>query len=132
MTAKPFDLWALVLLGVALAANGVFMFADPILWFETIPGVARTGPPNIHFIRDIGVTYLGVGGLLILAARQPARRAFLAGLAGGWLALHGFVHLYELAVCISPLSTVQTDFGGVYLPAILALWLAARAYGKEA
>lgn len=131
MEKSGLDYWILVGLGLILAANGGFMFVTPELWFETIPGVKRTGPPNTHFIRDVAVTYIGVGALLVLAARNISRRALYAGLAGGWLGLHGLVHLYELATCIAPLSTVQTDFGGVYLPALLALWLAYRAKQLE-
>lgn len=131
MKQTQLDYWGLVVLGLFMAANGAFMFFDPELWFETIPGVKRTGPPNTHFIRDVAVTYAGVGVLLVLAARNIPRRALYAGLAGGWLALHGLVHLYELATCIAPLATVPIDFGGVYLPALLALWLAQRAKQKE-
>ncbi|MGB0921175.1 MAG: hypothetical protein ACPG06_01275 [Alphaproteobacteria bacterium] len=131
MKDNQLDYWGLTVLGLLMAANGAFMFFTPELWFETVPGVKRTGPPNTHFIRDVAVTYAGVGALLILAARNVSRRALYAGLGGGWLALHGLVHLYELATCIAPLTSVQVDFGGVYLPALLALWLALRAKQKE-
>ncbi len=131
MENKGFDYWILAGLGLIMAANGAFMFFAPEMWFEITPGVKRTGPPNTHFIRDIGVTYAGVGALLIMAARDINKRALWAGLAGGWLAMHGVVHLYELATCIAPLSSVQIDFLTVYLPGPLALWMALRAKQKE-
>src|SRR6202050_2200078 len=83
-------------LGAALAANGLFMLGDPAGWYAAIPGVTMTGPLNPHLVRDVGCAYLTAGAALaafVVDAR--ARPAALAGAA--FLALHAFVHLWDLA-----------------------------------
>ena len=83
-------------LGAALAANGLFMLGDPAGWYAAIPGVTMTGPLNPHLVRDVGCAYLMAGAALaafVVDAR--ARPAALAGAA--FLALHAFVHLWDLA-----------------------------------
>lgn len=55
-------------LGLLLAANGLFMLADPAQWYAIVPGVPETGPFNAHFVRDIGAIYVVTG------ARSPCSR----------------------------------------------------------
>jgi hypothetical protein len=64
-----------LILGVGLAANGLFMLADPAGWYGLVPGVPMTGPLNVHFVRDIGCAYAVAG--LGLAARRTRRRRVL-------------------------------------------------------
>src|SRR5258708_29034726 len=64
-----------IALGVALAANGVFMLAGPNAWYAAVPGVVETGPFNPHFVRDIGAAYLACGGALGGYAAGAAARA---------------------------------------------------------
>ena len=81
-------------LGMSLAANGLVMLAVPAPWYGFVPGVADTGPLNVHFIRDIGGAYLVAGGGVIAFLRDPrARPAALAACA--FLTLHALVHLGE-------------------------------------
>ena len=54
-----------IILGALMAANGVFMFADPPDWYAAVPGVPDTGPLNLHFVRDIGIAFV-VSGLAII------------------------------------------------------------------
>ncbi len=83
-------------LGAALAANGLFMLGDPAGWYAAIPGVTMTGPLNPHLVRDVGCAYLMAGAALAaLVVDARARPAALAGAA--FLALHAFVHLWDLA-----------------------------------
>jgi uncharacterized protein YjeT (DUF2065 family)/alkylhydroperoxidase family enzyme len=115
-----------VLVGVVLAANGLFMLAAPAAWYPLVPGVADTGPFNGHFIRDIGCAYLIAGlGVLALAAFGRVARGFaVAGIA--FLLLHATVHVADaLAGRADPhhlLADLPTVFG---LP-LLAAWLAWR------
>ena len=46
-----------------------------------------TGPPNQHFIRDIGLAYLGSGLILLYATANPIRRWRAAVVGGLWLTL---------------------------------------------
>lgn len=62
-------------------ANGTFMLFDPYGWYQAVPTVRFTGPPNQHFIRDIGLAYLASGAVLAFAAVHPAMR-WLAAVGG--------------------------------------------------
>ncbi len=80
---------------VALA-NGAFMLWDPYGWYQAVPTVKFTGPPNPHFIRDIGLAYLVTAALLGFALIN-LRMRWIAAFAGSlWLALHGGLHIWEV------------------------------------
>ena len=105
-------------LGLALMANGAFMFAAPETWYGLVPGVADTGPFNPHFVRDIGCAYLVAGGgLLWYCIEKRARVAALAGAA--FLALHAVVHLWDAAAGRESLLQLLEDMPAVILPAVL-------------
>ena len=111
------------LLGVSLGANGLWMLAFPLHWYYAVPGVPGTGPPNLHFIRDIGCAYLVVGATLFWLAAKP-RQAWRAALAGGtFLGLHALVHLWDTVAGRESIHQLLTDLPAVVLPAFLALWL---------
>lgn len=118
LTGKPDKLDRLVQLLLALVAvlalaNGFFMLLRPLDWYVFIPTVITTGPPNQHFIRDIGIAYLGCGLLLAYASVNPPMR-WLAALAGGvWLTLHGALHVYEVAAGICGPDVFWADAPGV-------------------
>ncbi|MEQ1725159.1 MAG: hypothetical protein ABL882_04430 [Sphingopyxis sp.] len=127
-TGKPdlIDRLVQLLLGLATLvalANGLFMLINPLDWYVFIPTVITTGPPNAHFIRDIGIAYLGCGLLLGYATINPSLR-WLAALAGGlWLTLHGALHVYEVAAGICGPAIFWAD-----APAVLGhpalVWIA--------
>jgi hypothetical protein len=104
-------------------ANGLFMLLGPIEWYELVPTVRFTGPPNEHFIRDIAVAYLSCGVVLGYAAAYPAGR-WLAALAGAlWLSAHGGLHVYEVATGICSPGRFWADAPGVLGPPLL-VWAA--------
>src|SRR3546814_15460448 len=76
------------------------MLAKPLDWYVFVPTVVTTGPPNAHFIRDIGLAYLGSGLILLYAAANPIRHWRAAVVGGLWLTLHGLLHIYEVAAGI--------------------------------
>ncbi len=92
------DRIAQLLVGIAALFglfNGAFMLWDPYGWYHTLPTVRFTGPPNPHFIRDIGLAYLACTTLLIFALIN-LRMRWLAAFGGSlWLAMHGGLHIYE-------------------------------------
>ncbi|WP_157691761.1 hypothetical protein [Noviherbaspirillum autotrophicum] len=113
---------ARLLLGLILSANGFAMLAAPETWYATVPGVADTGPLNLHFVRDIGCAYLVSGGAFLWLLRTAS--AWPAALAGSvFLLLHGCVHLGEAAAGRAEWHHLLRDFPGVFLIPILALWL---------
>jgi hypothetical protein len=121
------------ILGSGLGANGLWMLVCPGNWYRTIPGVAGTGPANLHFIRDIGCAYLVVGASLFWLAKKP-RQAWPAAFGGGtFLTLHALVHLWDTAAGRESAHQLLADLPAVVLPAFLVLWLVwlARRDSKE-
>jgi len=110
-------------LGVACAANGVFMLLAPAAWYHAAPGVPETGPLNQHFVRDIGCAFLVTGVSLVwFALDVRARAAAMAGAA--FLALHALVHVADAMAGREALFRAVLDVPTVYLSALIALWIA--------
>lgn len=112
-----------VMLGLALAANGLLMLFASSNWYELVPGVRETGPFNLHFVRDIGCAYIVAGSSLLWCLAD--RRAWPAVIAAGsFLSLHAATHLYDFSVGrIKPLHAASDAFL-VIAPAVVALLLA--------
>jgi alkylhydroperoxidase family enzyme len=96
MMGKPDGLDRLMQAVIALVAlfavaNGVFMLADPLVWYGTLETVQTTGPANRHFIGDIG------------------------------LAAHGAFHVYEVTTGICGPDVFWQDAPGVLGPPLLVL-----------
>jgi hypothetical protein len=69
---KSLCLGVAVLFGVALGANGIFMLVAPENWYFAVPGVTPTGPFNQHFLRDIGLIFLLLGGAFLVGCGTTA------------------------------------------------------------
>jgi len=122
-------------LGLGLAANGLYMLASPANWYFAVPGVTTTGPFNQHFLRDIGLIFVLLGLLFAGGAARPAWRLPFWGLGAIWLSGHALFHVWEVAVGICGARALARDFPAVSLPAIIAilltLWAAARQRQQE-
>lgn len=134
MRALSFNLALATLFGVGLAANGLFMLVAPMAWYDTVPGVPTTGPFNQHFLRDIGLIFVLLGGAMLFGVLRPAMRIVLWGAVTVWLVGHALFHVWEVLVGICAPSALARDFPAVSLPAIIAgalvLW-AARGVAPE-
>ena len=128
---KSFCLGLAVVLGVAAIANGIFMLVAPESWYFAVPGVTTTGPFNQHFVRDIGLIFLLLGGAFLLGAAQPHVRVISWGAASIWLSGHALFHFWEVAVGICSASAIPRDFPAVTLPAILGLCLTFWAISQR-
>lgn len=105
-------------------ANGGFMLFAPLDWYVFIPTIVTTGPPNSHFIRDIGLAYAGSGILLLYAAAHPYLRWRAALVGALWLTLHGLFHIYEVVTGICGPATFWADTPGVLgIPALILIGL---------
>lgn len=115
---------ALIIIAAVIAlANGFFMLTDPFGWYQMIDTVRFTGPPNQHFIRDIGLAYIISGAILAFAAKYPQGR-WLAALAGSlWLGVHGALHIWEVMTGICAPDIFWRDAPGVLGPPLL-VWIA--------
>lgn len=121
--------WILMLLGIGMLANALWMLAGPMHWYTEIPaGVPDTGPFNPHFVRDIGCAFLTTGVALVWAARSEQLRVPLAVIALVFLGAHALLHIYDTAVGNLPTDHWALDFAGVYLPTILLGGVVARLH----
>ena len=117
-----------VILGIGLGLNAFLMLAVPAAWYAAVPGVTQTGPFNPHFVRDIGAAYLVTGAALICFAASPkAQSAVQAGAA--FLTLHALVHLWD-AVAGREHAHQLIDLATVFLPSVLAIWIAWPAHQR--
>ena len=120
---KSASLGIAMLLGVAMIANGVFMLVSPEGWYLAVPGVTSTGPFNQHFVRDIGLIFLLLGGAFLAGAALPHVRVLLWAAPSIWLTGHALFHFWEVAVGICSPSVIPRDFPAVTLPAIIGIAL---------
>lgn len=116
------------LLGALAVANGGFMLIAPEDWYFAVPGVTGTGPFNQHFVRDIGLIFVLLGGAFLVGAAQPHVRVVLWGAATLWLCGHALFHFWEVAVGICTPDVLPRDFPAVTLPALIGLGLSVWAY----
>ncbi len=98
---------------------GIFMLIHPFEWYQMVPTVKFTGPPNQHFIRDIGLAYAASGVMLGYAAINPPMR-WLAAFSGSlWLAVHGALHIWEGVTGVCSADIFWRDAPGVLGPPLL-------------
>ena len=114
----------IALVGFLALANGLVMLVSPLGWYQAmLPTIQLTGPPNHHFLRDIGLAYLSCGALLAYAAVDPRGR-WLAAVAGAlWLGAHGALHGYEVVAGIGSAAVFWSDAPAVLGPP-LVVWIA--------
>ena len=120
-----------VVLGIGALANGIFMLVSPANWYFAVPGVTTTGPFNQHFLRDIGIIFLFLGGAFLVGARRPQFRVVLWSAATLWLCSHALFHFWEVAVGICGPSALARDFSAVTLPALIGIALSLWAIGDR-
>ena len=100
--------------------------------------IPATLPFNQHFVRDIGLIFLLLGGAFLVGAAQPRSRVLLWAAASIWLLGHALFHLWEVAVGICSPSVIPRDFLPVTSPAIIGISLTfwaihhSRGRGAEA
>lgn len=110
-----------LILAALMAANGVAMFVDPLSWYAAVPGVSDTGPPNIHFIRDIGIAYFTAGAALAWSEFGGGWRS--AALGALFLGGHALLHAGE-TVMGHHHNVILNELVAVHLPAVLAVVIA--------
>ena len=119
--------FGLIGLGVLWILTGISIFADPMRFYEIVPGLKLMGPFNMHFIRDVGLAFVASGGALAWGAHVSAQRMIYAGLA--WPSLHALFHIQIWGHRGFPLDGIFAfDLGAVIGPPLLAL-LAVWKFG---
>jgi hypothetical protein len=102
--------------------NGAFMLWDPFGWYQTVETVKFTGPPNRHFIRDIGLAFIASGALLAVAVPNLALRWQIALAGSLWLGAHGALHVWEVLTGVCAPDIFWRNAPGVLGPPLL-VWL---------
>jgi len=118
--------WVSVVLGVGALVNGVLMLFDSVDWFGAV--ASATGDLNVHLVRDVGEAFAAAGVALIWGGVRPALRFPLSAVASVFFTLHALGHVYETSVGELPHGSWLEDLPGVYLPAVLVLYLTVRSY----
>jgi hypothetical protein len=113
-----------LILGLALAANAAWMLVSPMSWYSFVPGVAGTGPANLHFIRDIGCAYLATALSLFWLFKSPKLAWPAAMIGGGFLVLHALVHVCDELAGREHAHQLLGELPTVFLPGVLIIWLA--------
>ncbi len=114
-----------------LGANGLAMLFAGHWWYGAVPGVTATGPYNPHFVEDIGAAYLVVALALAWRAARPSAGQGALVAAAGFLVLHAVIHVVDELSGPDPLAEFSRDFAGVFLPAILAAWIAWPSLSRD-
>lgn len=107
------------------------MLLDPQAWYATVPGVTESGPLNVHFVRDIGCSYLVAGLGLLWRALDPARGWPAAVAGAAFLLAHAAIHVLEVSVGGHHAVAPFVDIAAVYAPALLVAWLALPRAGQD-
>jgi hypothetical protein len=97
------------------------MLIDPFGWYEAVGTVKASGPPNGHFIRDIGLAYLLSAFLLLYAAINLPMRWGSALAGASWLTAHGGLHVWEVTSGICAPGIFWQEAPGTLGPPLLAL-----------
>lgn len=110
----------LVLLALAWGLTGLFILVRPEEFYGMVPGLSAMGPFNSHFVRDVGLAFIGSGGLLGWGAVRHLRALVLAGIV--WPLLHAAFHLQIWGHRGFPLDRIFLfDLIAVIAPPALAL-----------
>lgn len=116
------------ILGAGAIANAGYMLVDPVNWYFSVPGVTTTGAFNQHFIRDIGLIYMFIGGCFVAGAALAPQRTFLWAISSIWLLGHAIFHLWEVAVGICGPGKILIDFPAVFVPPAIGFAMAFWSY----
>lgn len=115
---------SLIGLGILWVLTGMFIFANPLGFYESVPGLKLMGPFSVHFIRDAGLAFIASGGVLTWGGVTGSRALALAGIA--WPSLHALFHIQIWSHRGFPFESIFAfDLFAVIVPPALAL-LAAR------
>jgi hypothetical protein len=116
----PLTTATLAVIAFGSLANAVWMLLAPLHWHANLPAqVPDFGPPNAHFIRDVGCAYLGTGVALAWAVFTPRLRFPLAAVVTLFYVAHALTHVFDTAWGHVPPSHWWVDLPTIYLPALL-------------
>jgi len=115
-----------LLLSIYFLLTGIYILTMPEMFFRNTPGLSSMGPFNMHFIRDVALTFLVSGGAMLWGAVKRNRTALICGAA--WPFLHALYHCVIWGHRGFPFDHIfAVDVAAVIVPGVAALMLACRA-----
>lgn len=115
--------------GVSLG-TGAYIWGATQHWYDNVPGVAQTGPLNLHFAKDVALAYLAGGTALLWAGLNYDRSAGIFGAL--WFVLHALLHIWIWVHRGGPIDlTALTNLIGIQIPAFLALYAAIKLQAER-
>jgi hypothetical protein len=118
---KPFY----VIAGLLSFVNGIWMLLFPLSWYQDFPAdIPHTGPFNPHFVRDLGIAFLVVALAFGWSARNLSRSYPIHVGLTIFLTGHALTHVLDIATGHLPATHWLIDLPGVFLPALLMIFLA--------
>lgn len=114
-----------IILSVYFLLTGVYILTMPEMFYRLTPGLDTMGPFNMHFIRDVALTFLVSGGAMLWGSLKRNRTALMCGAA--WPFLHALYHCVIWGHRGFPFDHIwATDVAAVIVPGFAALFIAAR------
>lgn len=117
----------MIYLTVTFLSIGLWATFDTKSFYDAFPGgghrwVAGDGPYNAHLVSDVGVGYLAVGAVLLLAAVWMERRLIQAAMVGATLhnLFHLLFHLRNASEALDPVDRWVSN-GGLGIALVLSV-----------
>lgn len=118
-----------LLLSIYFLLTGIYILTMPETFYRLTPGLDLMGPFNMHFIRDVALTFLVSGGAMLWGVIRRNRVALICGAA--WPFLHALYHCVIWSHRGFPFDQIwATDVAAVILPGFFALLLAIRSHDR--
>ena len=115
----------LIILAGYFLATALYIWFMPHAFYEGTPGLAAMGPFNMHFIRDVALTFLVSGGAMLWGALRRNKVALICGAA--WPFLHALFHIQIWGHRGFPFDDIWAfDLAAVVLPGLIGLALAVK------
>lgn len=115
-----------ILLSVYFLLTGAYILTMPETFYRLTPGLDLMGPFNMHFIRDVALTFLVSGGAMLWGAIKRNRVALICGAA--WPFLHALYHCVIWWHRGFPFDHIwATDVAAVIVPGIAGICIAIKS-----
>jgi hypothetical protein len=121
---------ALFFIGSGWLISGIYIFVEPLAFYNSVPGLARLGPFSAHFVGDVGLAFFASGVVTVWGAWRQQRELAVAGAL--WAVLHAMFHLHiwgHRGFVID--GILAFDLAAVIVPSFLALACAVKLGGAE-
>ena len=130
-TKDKLVVFILIAVGIGSIGNALWMLAGPFSWYKDLPaGIPDFGDYNVHFVRDLGCAFLGMGLALFWAARNKTFRFPLIFSSAIFYGLHAINHVWDTLRGHVGHDHWFIDLPLSYLPALLLVPATIHCYNQ--